>query len=203
MRPPTSASSESPPLVLSPSRERPLRYTGAIAFDGTRSSRSGHRDDRFRFFDFCRLVPGDRVGRGTRRLLTPSPPRNRTCQSPGIRLEQALEVRWREAVRSSHRRVDRPRVRSPRPWSWRLTCPSVRASSSSSPAGLTGPRLRSFEPGHEDPYPAGYPRRQAGGLALLPWFPVAFRPPAFASRPSCSRRGVPPSSRSAYRPQTP
>ena len=31
------------------------------------------------------------------------------------------------------------------------------------------------------------------------WFPVAFRPPAFASRSSCSRRGVGPSSRSAYR----
>ena len=31
------------------------------------------------------------------------------------------------------------------------------------------------------------------------WFPAAFRPPAFASRSSCSRRGVGPSSRSAYR----
>ena len=30
-------------------------------------------------------------------------------------------------------------------------------------------------------------------------FPVAFRPPAFASRSSDSRRGIPPSSRSAYR----
>ena len=49
-------------------------------------------------------------------------------------------------------------------------------------------------------YPAGYPRRPTGGLALLSWFPVAFRPPAFASRSSCSRRGIGPSSRSAYRP---
>jgi hypothetical protein len=32
-------------------------------------------------------------------------------------------------------------------------------------------------------------------------FPVAFRPPAFASRSSCSRRGVGPSLRSAYRPR--
>ena len=39
---------------------------------------------------------------------------------------------------------------------------------------------------------------RAGHLA---WFPVAFRPPAFASRSSCSRRGVGPSSRSAYRPR--
>ena len=31
------------------------------------------------------------------------------------------------------------------------------------------------------------------------WFPAAFRPPAFASRSSCSRRGVGPSSRSADR----
>ena len=31
------------------------------------------------------------------------------------------------------------------------------------------------------------------------WFPAAFRPPAFASRSSGSRRGVGPSSRSAYR----
>jgi hypothetical protein len=99
--------------------------------------------------------------------------------------------------------VDRPWVRSPRPGSWRLTCPSVRASSSSSPAGLTWPRQRPFEPAHEDPYPAGYPRRPVGGLVLLSWFPVAFRPPAFASRSSDSRRGVRPSSRSAYRPRRP
>jgi hypothetical protein len=32
-------------------------------------------------------------------------------------------------------------------------------------------------------------------------FPAAFRPPAFASRSSDSRRGLPPSSRSAYRPE--
>ncbi len=96
--------------------------------------------------------------------------------------------------------VSRPRVRSLRPSSWRLTCPLVLASSSSSPAGPIWPRQRPFEPGHKGPYPAGYPRRPVGGLALLSGFPVAFRPPAFA-RPSCSRRGVPPSSRSAYRPQ--
>ena len=42
--------------------------------------------------------------------------------------------------------------------------------------------------------------RPAGGLASARWFPAAFRPPAFASRSSFTRRGVGPSSRSAYRP---
>jgi hypothetical protein len=42
---------------------------------------------------------------------------------------------------------------------------------------------------------------QLEGLAQLSRFPVAFRPLAFASRSSDSRRGIPPSSRSAYRPK--
>jgi len=80
----------------------------------------------------------DRVRRvGQAHFWAWPPSRNRTCQSPGIRLEQALEVRWCDAVRSIEHCVDRPRVRSLRPASRRLTCPSVRASSSSSPAGLT------------------------------------------------------------------
>ena len=38
------------------------------------------------------------------------------------------------------------------------------------------------------------------GAAAMPcWFPVAFRPPAFASWASCSRQGTGPPSRSAYR----
>ena len=41
-------------------------------------------------------------------------------------------------------------------------------------------------------------RQPAEGPAMTPWFPVAFRPPAFASWASCSRRGVPLPSRSAY-----
>src|SRR5450755_2175135 len=41
---------------------------------------------------------------------------------------------------------------------------------------------------------------QLEGLANRSRFPAAFRPPAFASRSSDSRRGVGPSSRSAYRP---
>jgi hypothetical protein len=54
-----------------------------------------------------------------------------------------------------------------------------------------------------DPYPAGYPGRRAEGPAIMSWFPVAFRLPAFAFRPSDSRRGIGPSSRSAYRARSP
>ena len=63
---------------------------------------------------------------------------------------------------------------------------------------LTCPRQRPFGPSHPGWYPAGYPRRPAEGPTITPWFPVAFRPPAFASWASCSRRGVPLPSRSAY-----
>src|SRR3954454_17636335 len=41
-------------------------------------------------------------------------------------------------------------------------------------------------------------RQPAEVPAMTPWFPVAFRPPAFACWASCSRRGVPLPSRSAY-----
>ena len=82
---------------------------------------------------------------------------------PASGSSKPVEVRWREAVRSTRHRVDRPRVRSPRRWSRRLTCPSVPASSSSSSrwAHLTASaRFRAGPPG---PYPAGYPGRPAGG----------------------------------------
>jgi hypothetical protein len=59
---------------------------------------------------------------------------------------------------------------------------------------LSGPR-------HQARYPAGYPKRPPGGGGQPSRFPVAFRPPAFASRSSHTRRGVGPSSRSAYRPE--
>jgi hypothetical protein len=63
-------------------------------------------------------------------------------------------------VRSTQYGVGRPRVRSPRCWSWRLTCPLVLASSSSSPLGspdrvsalsgrATGARIRSVIRGHQ------------------------------------------------------
>ena len=44
---------------------------------------------------------------------------------------------------------------------------------------------------------------QPEGPAIMSRFPVAFRLPAFASRSSESRRGTGPSSRSAYRPNSP
>jgi hypothetical protein len=47
------------------------------------------------------------------------------------------QVRWRDVVRSARQGACRPRVRSPRRSSRRLTCPLALASSSSSPARLT------------------------------------------------------------------
>ena len=96
--------------------------------------------------------------------------------------------------------VDRPRVRSPRP--------CVVASNLSVGSGViviffcwahltASARFRVRAPG---PVSGRLSTdRPAGGLHRSRWFPVAFRPPAFASRSSCSRRGVGPSSRSAYR----
>jgi hypothetical protein len=55
-----------------------------------------------------------------------------------------------------------------------------------------------FRAGPPGPYPAGYPGRPAGGASHRVPFPATFRPPAFASRSSDSRRRVGPSSRSAY-----
>ena len=55
----------------------------------------------------CRIAPGT--------LLRPGPPRNRTGTFQRIRLEQAVEVRWRNVIRSAHKAgACRPRVRSPR-----------------------------------------------------------------------------------------
>ncbi len=70
-------------------------------------------------------------------LLCRAPLRTRTCPFPSIRLKQAVKVRWREAVRSA--RLGSASSAGPftATVSWRLTCPLVRASSSSSPTGLT------------------------------------------------------------------
>ena len=68
--------------------------------------------------------------------------------------------------------------------------------SSSGPPGhvsaLSGPGIC--------PYPAGYPGRPAEARPSRPGFPLPFRPPAFASWPSCARQGPGPSLRSADRP---
>jgi hypothetical protein len=58
-------------------------------------------------------------------------------------------------------------------------------------------------PGHPARYPASYPATTAWrSHSRLCWFPVGFRPPAFASWTSCSRQRIPLSSQSAYRPAT-
>lgn len=83
-------------------------------------------------------------------------------------------VRWRDTVRSAQLGVGRPRVRSPRPWSRRLTCPLVGASSSPSPAGAHLTTSAPFGPGHQARYPAGYPRRLAEGQPSCLGFPLPF-----------------------------
>ena len=82
----------------------------------------------------------------------------------------------------------RPPVRSP---SRCPTCPSVReARSASVVQRLTCPRQRPFGPGHQGRYPASYPRAAAWrSRHHVARFPVAFRPPAFASWASCPAAG--------------
>ena len=99
-------------------------------------------------------------------------------------------------------RGSRPLVRSPRrPWpSRRLTCPSGSGASVifSSQAHLTASaRFRARAPGPVSGRLSETDRLEEP--TIMSRFPVAFRPPAFASRSSDSRRGVGPSSRSAYR----
>ena len=70
-------------------------------------------------------------------LLCPAPLRTVRATFTAHGSSKPSRVRWRDAVRSAHRRACRPRVRSPRRWSRRLTCPLVLASSSSSFRWLT------------------------------------------------------------------
>src|SRR5260370_40499508 len=65
-----------------------------------------------------------------------------------------------------------------------LTCPSVRSAAwHRALTGSPGSRQLPFGPGNSR-YPAGYPGPALEGDGMLAWFPAAFRPPAFASRPS-------------------
>jgi hypothetical protein len=106
-----------------------------------------------------------------------------------------------DARRSAHhRRAGRPRVHAPRPWSQRLVCPLVGASSSSSVSGVhltTSALFRARAPGPVSGRLSMPISRR--GLIGSAWFPAAFRRPAFASWSSCSRSGVELSLRSAYR----
>jgi len=86
---------------------------------------------------------------------------------------------------------------------WRLTCPSVPALTSASLHRLTCPRQRPFRgPGTGPGIRPVIQQRRPGGAIQGCWFPVGFRPPAFASWTSCSRQRIPLSSQSAYRPAT-
>ena len=73
---------------------------------------------------------------------------------------------------------------------WCLTCPSVPALrdrfASQAHLSTSAPLSR---PGHRARYPASYPATTAWrSHPRLCWFPVGFRPPAFASWTSCSRQ---------------
>jgi hypothetical protein len=111
------------------------------------------------------------------------------CRSGGVRPYDPLVVRERVVRGSVHRDVCRG-VKLVR-WLGRhrqllLLGSPDRVSTLSRPG--TRPGIRPVIHDH-----------QLEELVCSPRFPVAFRPPAFASRSSCSRRGIGPSSRSAYR----
>jgi hypothetical protein len=127
-------------------------------------------------------------------------PQNRTGPFPSIRLKQALAGRmaWRRTMRSFGS------VSSAGPF----TATYVAASNLSVGSGvivifavwahLTASAR--FRAGHQGPVSG----RLSTTRQLEDWhrrhgFPLPFGGPAFASRSSCSRRGVGPSSRSAYR----
>jgi len=67
--------------------------------------------------------------------------------------------------------------------------------------GPPASRQPAFAAGHQARYPAGYTTSiRSEDRRVRSRFPVAFRPPAFASWASCSRPGIQLSSRSACRP---
>ena len=76
-------------------------------------------------------------------------------------------------------------------------------SGSASLHRLTCPRQRPLRgPGTGPGIQPVIQQRRPGGAIQGCWFPVGFRPPAFASWTSCSRQRIPLSSRSAYRAAT-
>ncbi len=114
-------------------------------------------------------------------------------------ISESTEERFRQEKRgrpgndTRYRKLTKTRASRP-------VFPSVPGSSSSSSSQTHLTASARFRARAYARYPASSPRRPPGGMVLFPWFPVAFRPPAFASRSSFARRGVGPSSRSAYRP---
>ena len=84
--------------------------------------------------------------------------------------------------------------------SWRLTCPLVLASSSSSLSGSPDRVSPLSRPSTQARYPASYPPRSAGGLINRDGFLLPFGHRHSLLGHPFARRGVRPSSRSAYRP---
>ena len=108
-----------------------------------------------------------------------------------------------KAYDPSLERPGRPQVHSPRPLAAASSLSIGWVSSLSSVGGVTWPRQRAFAPRHMGLVSGRLSTMVSSeGLALLSWFPAAFRLPAFAFWSSCARPGVGPSSRSAYRPKT-
>ena len=133
---------------------------------------------RDRSINFCRLRT---FFRSPARDAAKIRCRNRRTSFSTCRHRTASQSRGL-ALGSVHHSRRRPRPRSPPPWSWRPTCPSVPASSVIGPRRLTRPASAPFRVRAPGPYPAGYPRTTGGGASTSSRFPVAFRPPAFASR---------------------
>ena len=127
---------------------------------------------------------------------------HRTCDFHRIRLKQRPPSRAipRPTIRPSSGRVVR-RSTHPGHWPRRLVCPLVGSHRCRLSVGSPDHVSNAFAPGHWPGIRPVIHDDQLEALALLPWFPAAFRPPAFASRPSCSRPGVELSSRSADRTQ--
>ena len=134
-------------------------------------------------------------------LLCRAPLRTRTCPFPSIRLKQAGEGPVAAAPYGSLAGASVPSVG---PFAAMFVVASNLSAGSgvvvifSSLAHLTASaRFRVRAPG---PYPASYPRQPVWrGWSIVSRFPVVFRPPAFASWSSDSRRGIGLSLRSAYR----
>ena len=123
----------------------------------------------------------------------PQPPYIALVVAPGDGVPVRGLVLWSVHVEGRHRQcvcVSAHRC---------LTCPSVPACRQGLRQRLIRPTSAHFRARHS-PVSGQLCGTAAGGTTLSSRFPVAFRPPAFASWAFLSRQGVPPFSRSAYPP---
>src|SRR6266516_4882423 len=134
---------------------------------------------RLRSISFCRFLT---LGQSSSLLALKIRCRSRTTSRAGP--AQTIE---------SHSSALHPNGRSSGPFTMRrLTCPSVRAVPALGLQRPTCPRQHAFA-SRTGGYPASYTRRPAEEPATSPRFPVAFRPPAFASGASLLARELRPS----------